>query len=133
MKPQLVRETLTLFMQRLCGLRPPSGCVNLRFSPLFFVGGVSILILQSHMCLQGLLQPLGERHKGSLKQASIPKTLCQVPSMGHFQALLPFSGLVFSVSGCMWPRVNTARLCRDIASSKLCRPQGAQKPGHHCI
>lgn len=33
------------------------------------------LILQPCMRLQGLLQPLDERHKGSSKQASIHKTL----------------------------------------------------------
>lgn len=50
--------------------------------------------------------------------------------MGHFRALLPFPRLVSSGSGSAWPRANTARLRRDIAWSKPCRPRGAQKPGH---
>lgn len=54
-------------------------------------------------------------------------------SMSHCQVFLSFSGLVFSGVVSLWPHASTARLLRDTAGSKACRPRGAQKPGHHRV
>lgn len=130
-------------MQGLRGLRLPSECMNLSFSPLSCSGSINTTYpIALHVPVRPvrairwktrwLLKAGIDTQDSPIPNSSNQGLLSPINgSMGQFQPLLPSSGLVSSSSGSVWPRANTAGLHRAIAWNTPCRARRAQKPGQH--